>query len=138
MRSICLLILLLFSQLAVADENTRLKLSAALIAGSPWSFSNRHVSETESWRRAQDGSLEYMSSYASGVWVKQVFEANDTLVRSSRAGGNTITYYLDSDGNAAATHSKNLSVFKSIQREQGNAVQATRQPDLPQKAASSP
>jgi hypothetical protein len=114
MRSICLLALIFFSQLAVADAITRQKLADALIAGSPWSFSNKHVSETENWRRSEDGSLEYMSSYASGDWIKQNFEANDTIVRSSRAGGNTITYYLDKDGNAAAVHSKNPSVFKSI------------------------
>lgn len=122
MRSVIFLVLMFFSQLSVSDESIRLKLSSALIAGSPWSFSNKHVSEVETWRRADDGGLEYMSSYAPGVWIRQVFEGNDTLVRSSRAGGNTVTYYLDNDGNAAAIHSKNPSVFKSIQSKPGNSV----------------
>lgn len=115
MRGILLLLVLTsWMQVGFSDENTRQKLSAALVSGSPWSFSNIHVSETEHWRLSKDGSLETMSSYAPEVWIKQQFSDNDTIVRPSRAGGNTITYYLDKDGNVAAVHSKNPSIFKSI------------------------
>lgn len=114
MKALLLLVLFSWMQLASADESTRQKLSAALVSGSPWGFTNIHVSETEQWRLSADGSLEMMSSYDSGVWSKQPFTENDTIVRPSRAGGNTITYYLDKDGNAAAVHSKNASVFKSM------------------------
>jgi hypothetical protein len=117
MKSVLLLVLVSWMQGVLADDEKRQMLSAALIAGSPWSFSNVHVSETEYWRRSADGSLETMSSYAPDVWVKQQFTEKDTIVRPSRAGGNTITYSLDKDGNAVAIHSKNPSVFKSMKPE---------------------
>jgi len=114
MKWVCLLVGLFWVQAVSADEAVRKKLTAALVAGSPWSFSNIHVSEIEHWRIAADGSLEYMSSDSPNVWSKQTFTAEDTIVRSSRAGGNTITYYLDKDGKARAAHSKNPSLFESI------------------------
>lgn len=114
MKPILLLFFIFWTEIVSGDDITRNKLSAALVAGSPWSFSNLHVSEIEHWRLSEDGSLETMSSYAPNVWIKQTFTESDTIVRPSRAGGNTITYYLDKDGNAAAIHSKNPSVFKSM------------------------
>lgn len=117
MKSVLLLVLVFWMQIVFADEEKRQMLSAALIAGSPWSFSNVHVSETEYWRLSADGYLETMSSYVPDVWVKQQFTENDTIIRPSRAGGNTITYFLDKDGNAAAIHSKNPSVFKSLKAQ---------------------
>jgi hypothetical protein len=114
MKPILLLVFIFWTQIVSGDETARNKLSTALVTGSPWSFSNLHVSEIEHWRISEDGSLETMSSYAPNVWIKQTFTDSDTIVRPSRAGGNTITYYLDNDGNAAAVHSKNPSVFKSV------------------------
>lgn len=99
---------------ASADDMARTKLAEALIAGSPWRFSNKHVSEIQQWRRGADGHLEGESSYTPGRWNQEVFTDADTLVHASRAGGNTITYRLDSNGNAVAVHSKNASQFVSL------------------------
>ncbi len=102
---------------ASADDMARTKLAEALIAGSPWRFSNKHVSEVQQWRRGVDGSLERESSYAPGRWNQVVFSDVDNIVLASRAGGNTITYRLDKDGNAIAVHSKNASSFESLKDE---------------------
>jgi hypothetical protein len=114
MKSIVFLILISCTQIVSADENTRQKLSETLISGSPWSFSNKHVSETQHWRLTADGILETMSSYVPDVWIPEAFTKDDTIIHPSRAGGNTITYSLDKDGNVSAVHSKNQSIFKSM------------------------
>ena len=109
-----LLLVVFTTEPALADETARIQLEQALIDGSPWRFSNKHVSEIQQWRRGADGRLEGESSYAPGQWNQEVFTAADTLVHASRSGGNTITYRLDKDGNAIAVHSKNPSLFVSL------------------------
>jgi len=114
MKAVLLLVLVFWMQFSFADERARKKLSDALVAGSPWNFSNKHVNEVQQWRFSAEGNLETMSSYAPGIWLIERFTDADTIVHPSRAGGNTITYSLDEAGNVLATHSKNPSTFKSM------------------------
>jgi len=49
-----------------------------------------------------------MSSHRPDVWTVEEFTADDTLVRPSTAGGNTVTFYLDEHGQAAHSLEKPL------------------------------
>lgn len=104
-------------QYGFAQEATRELLAKALVKGSPWSFSNQHVNFIQTWRFSSEGKLERMTSYQPDVWVVEKFTADNTIVHPSLAGGNTVTYSLDKEGRAAAVHSKNYSVFKSLKTE---------------------
>ena len=55
-----------------------------------------------------------MSSQSPNVWLIEEYTTDQRIVHPSTAGGNTVTYFLDKDGNATAVHSKNPSEFKSI------------------------
>lgn len=93
-------------------------LANALVNGSPWRFTNKHVNLIQTWRYSPDGKLEHMSSHAPSIWLVEEITADQRIVHPSTAGGNTVTYYLDKDGKAKALHSKNPSDFISIKAEQ--------------------
>lgn len=93
-------------------------LAKALVNGSPWRFTNKHVNLIQTWRFTAEGKLEHLSSHAPNVWLLEQITADQTIVHPSTAGGNTVTYSLDAAGNAIARHSKNPSEFKSINASQ--------------------
>lgn len=105
------------SQYCIADDMKRSMLGKALVDGSPWSFTNKHVSLLLQWRYTPEGKLESMSSYRPDVWTVEEFTAEDTIIHPSTAGNNTYTFFLDKEGRASAVHSKNPSVFKSVKVE---------------------
>ena len=97
-----------FPPYGLADEARRDMLKKSLVEKSPWNFSNQDVYLVLQWRTSPEGKLEPMYSHRPDVWTVEEFTADDTLVRPSTAGGNTVTFYLDEHGQAAHSLEKPL------------------------------
>lgn len=107
-----LVFFLLCSLSAFAQESAPLPIAKKLVDGSPWRFSTRYENTLHEFRLTNDGKLQRMSSGDPGVWLDVTVSANQTIDYKT-TNGHIITFHLDRNGNAAATHSKHPSQFRS-------------------------